>query len=94
MFWRKKDGAVEAAVDSVINAMLKRPDDFSISGLTMTDKQTKYIYWINRGSHNAGLWQPYRLKFGTLQGRRFLKALTNLKTHQLKSKTDSATEGK
>ena len=94
MFWNKKDGAIEAAVDSVINAMLERPDDFNISELTMTDEQTKYIYWISNGSHNAGLWRPYKLKFGTLQGRRFLKALTDLKTHQLKTKTDLATEGK
>ena len=88
MFWKKKDCAVEVAVDSVINAMLKRPDDFNISELTMTDKKTKYTYWISRGSTSAGLWQPYELKFGARQGRRFHKALAGLKTHQLKTKTD------
>jgi len=93
MFWRKKDGAIEAAVDSVINAMLERPNDFNIAELTMEDTKTNYIYWLGSAAV-VGVWRPYVLKFGISQGRRFCKAVVDLKTHQLKSKTDLATEGK
>lgn len=88
MFWKKKDGAIEAAVDSVVNAMLKRPDDFNISELTMTDKKTNYIYWISNSAHVHGVWQPYEMKFSGKNGRRFKTAVKGLKTHQLKTKTD------
>lgn len=93
MFWRKKDGAVEAAVDSVINAMLKRPNDFKITELTMEDTKTNYTYWLGSAAV-VGVWRPYVLKFGVGQGRKFCRAVVDLKTYQLKSKTDSAGKGK
>ena len=92
-FWEKEEDAVKAAVDSVINAMLKRPNDFNIEEITMTDTKTNYIYWISNTPCKYGVYKPYKLKFGR-HGRRFQKAVMDLKTYQLKDKTDSATEGK
>ncbi len=86
MFWRKKDSAVEVAVDSVVNAMLKRPDDFEIGEHTMKDKETGYEYWISVGFGNVE--RPFKLGFGFIHGLRFRKAVKGLKTHQLKTKTD------
>lgn len=93
MFWRKKDGAIKAAVDSVINAMLERPNDFGITERTMLDTKTRYTYWISNSASEYGVWQPYELKFTGKHGRRFKRAVKDLKTHQLKSKTDSAGKG-
>jgi len=90
-FWKKEDSAIKVAVDSVINAMMKRPNDFTIDENTMTDTKTRYIYWISSGC--ASVWKPYKLEFGFSQGRRFHRALRDLKTYQLKTKTDRGSAG-
>lgn len=85
----KREGAVKAAVNSLIKAMMDRPGDFSISENRMKDTKTDYEYWISNGFMFAGVIEPYKLGFGLIQGWRFSRALANLKTYQLKTKTDA-----
>ena len=78
--------ATKAAVDSVVQAMMARPDDFTVDELTMEDTKTGYKYWICNGVLSAGLYKPYKLWFGFIHGWRFLKAVGGLKVHQLVKK--------
>lgn len=76
--------AKKAVVDCLIKAMMNRPDDFEIGELTMKDKKTEYDYWIS-GSY--GVYRPFTLKFGLIQGHRFGKALLDLKAYHTIQKT-------
>lgn len=79
--------AIKAVVDCLIKAMLERPDDFDIGELTMTDNKTQIQYWINNGWLDYGIYQPYKLRFGFTHGRRFGRALVDLKAYQTIKKT-------
>ena len=81
-------GAVKAAVDSIIRAMLERPNDFDITTSYMTDRKTGFVYEIYWGRYSHKLYRPYELKFSFFQSARFNDALECLKTCQLKEKTD------
>ncbi len=76
-----------AVVDCLIKAMMERPDDFEIGELTMKDKKTEIEYWISGGWTCYGVYKPYLLKFGFTHGRRFGKALVDLKAYQTIHKT-------
>lgn len=78
--------AKKAAVDSVIEAMMERPGDFKIGKVTMEDTRTHYEYWITNGVLSAGIYRPYKMRFGFIHGWRFLKTLRGLKVHQLDKK--------
>jgi len=79
--------AVKEAVDSIIQSMYDRPNDFDITEHNMLDIKTKYTYWI---SSYPRIYTPYKMKFGWYHGKRFERALDDLKTYQLKKKLNEA----
>jgi hypothetical protein len=79
--------AKKAVVDCLVKEMLSRPNDFTISQLTMTDNKTKMEYWIGNSFFSSGINRPYKLDFGFVQGYRFHKALADLKAYQAIQKT-------
>ena len=66
-------------VDEIVKALQSRPETFSCSEYTLTDKRSEMEFWISNGFGNAGIYRPFEMKFGYWQGRRFHKALLNWK---------------
>jgi len=60
-----KPRAVKEAVDSIMQAMYNRPDDFDITENTMLDIKTKYTYWIGL---DPAIYTQYKMKFGWFPG--------------------------
>lgn len=58
-------------VDAFIEAIQTRPRDFSIGPHTINDKATGMQFWIANGFPFYGVYEPYKMNFGFIQGFRF-----------------------
>lgn len=69
-------------VDSVISAMIERPNDFVIGEYNLTDKKSKMDFWIANGVFFGGVERPFKAWFGIVQSMRFHRAVKQLKIMQ------------
>ncbi len=69
-------------VDSLIDEIQKRPDDFIFGRYALVDLKTKYEYWVANGRFNGGIHEPFKMKFGMWQSLRFHRAVQALKVYQ------------
>lgn len=66
-------------VDALLYKMQHSPESFTCGEHRLTDKDTKYSYWISNGIFFAALDEPYKMRFGLIQGFRFLRGVDKWK---------------
>jgi len=66
-------------VDKLINDLQERPSDFICDQHVLTDMKVNMGYWVANCFFDAGIYRPYELKFGFIQGWRFHSALKKWK---------------
>ena len=71
--------ATKMVVDKLIADLQERPLDFICDRYHLDDKLTGYSYWVNHGAMGRGIYHPYKMNFGFIQGLRFLSALNKWK---------------
>lgn len=69
-------------VDEAIAAMVARPGTFRISEYTLDDTKAGLEYWIANTVFDAGVYRPFKMKFGLWQSVRFHRAVRALKAYQ------------
>lgn len=76
-------------VNQVIIDFERRPEDFKCHEHVIEDKKAGFEYWIGNSFFNIGIYQPYKMSFGFIQGWRFHRALLKWKAadHLRKSNT-------
>lgn len=74
-------------VDQLIADLRDRPADFVCSEYTLDDSKTNMSYWVANGRFSAGIYTPYKLWFGFIQGYRFHNALTKWKAVHMITKS-------
>jgi len=67
--------AVKFVVDSVIHDLKHRPEDFWCDAYVLRDKKNHVEYWITNCFFDAGVYKPYKMSFGFIQGYRFHQGL-------------------
>lgn len=70
-------------VDRLIHDLQHRGSDFRCGECTLEDKKTGYKYWVANCFFDAGVYAPYKMPFGAVQGWRFHRALTKWKAATL-----------
>lgn len=75
--------AEKIVVDSLIHDLMVRPGDFYCDRHTLKDKKNNVEYWVANTFSDAGIYTPYRLSFGFIQGWRFHSALKKWKAHRI-----------
>ena len=58
-------------VTAFVEAIHNRPDDFVIGEHTIEDRKTGLHFWIVNGPPFFGVYRPYEMRFGFIQGVRF-----------------------
>ena len=61
----------KAIVDAFVAAIHERPGDFSIGKCTLEDRKSGLEFWIGNGVPFYGVYRPYEMNFGLIQGIRF-----------------------
>lgn len=79
-------------VNQLKHDLEERPDDFNCNDFTIKDKKTGFTYWICSGAHFAGVYEPFKMKFGFIQGLRFLSAVKKWQTIQMIKKSQESIE--
>lgn len=82
--------SAKIAVSEVIAALQRRPETFTCTKFTLTDKVTRIQYWIANGPSFVGIHHPYTMKFGWWHGRRFFKALRQWQVLEIKRREEEA----
>lgn len=75
-------------VDSAIQAMQERPDDFTADKHFLYDSHANIRYRMSGG--DRGLYSPLEHVFGMYHGRRFIKAVEMWKAEWLVRKNNKA----
>ncbi len=70
-------------VNQLLEDMRLRPMDFSCVESILIDKKTKIEYWIGSGIISYGIYEPYTLSFGIVQGYRFSVGLRKWKARYM-----------
>jgi len=76
-------------VDALVQAMWGRPTSFSCTEYRLTDMDSGLVYWIGSGFMFAGIYKPYEMKFGWIQGWRFHRMLRKWKSINAIQKTST-----
>lgn len=66
-------------VDQLLIEMRDRPNDFKCDDCVLLDTKTNIQYWITNLFFDAGIYKPYEMKFGFIQGWRFHSGLNKWK---------------
>ena len=62
-------------VTEIIYDMQHSPEIFKCGPHTLKDSKRDMEYWICNGASHAGVYHPYTIHFGFIQGWRFISAL-------------------
>ncbi len=75
--------AAKVIVDRVKKDMEQRPEDFTCGQYKLDDSATRLSYWVANGWHCAGVYSPFKQRFGLIQGFRFHRALKRWKAREV-----------
>ena len=73
--------AAKLVVDNLINNLKEHPEDFTCGKYRLNETTTGFEYWIGNSFFDAGIYEPYNMSFGWVQGWRFHAALERWKAH-------------
>jgi hypothetical protein len=69
-------------VDRLIKDLQSRPEDFYCGERTLTHRKSNFQFWLSHGFFSTGVYYPYNIDFGFIQGWRFYRALLQWKANR------------